>query len=868
MFKKVWLVLFVAVAVAVASVGCSNQSSLSEQEYIEQAKDFIDHGDYRAAVIQLKNAIRTNPDSMTGRYLLGEVYVRGGNGGSAEKELRKAAELGVEPEAIILKLGDALLLQGEADKLINEFKLLDSDSKQVRSYKSVVIGDAYFQKRDYAEAAVAFQRALGAVQDNTRAKLGLARVALTKRDYGQAARLIDEVVSQTPNEILAWLTKADLHRAQQDGQAAIQAFSKAATLAKSKQDYFYFVAMRSVVLEQLNISNTEQAEVALNELQKAFYKEQFPDVIELNQIRSVLAYQQKHYEQAAELANKVLKQNDKHLGSILLVGAINTVGGRYEQAEKHLTRFLSFVPGHIQARKLLAFVQVNRSRAQEAVETLSPIIEHVAQPDAETLALIARASLQVGDAVKSEGYYALALQENPDESGLMMGLAQSYVAQGEFDKAIVELEKIAKDDDKKHGAELAIAETHIKAKNFVAALETLVAIEKTNADDPLPVSLQGTVYQLMGDEAKAKNEFKRALLLSPAYAPAARSLALMALKVGKKDEAEQYYKDLLAVDSANYATMYDYAQLAMQNDVFEKAAELLKKAKGLDQDKTRSAVLLARLYIRQQKPSLALSELRPLADVNNSAVFAEQGNAQMMMAEYLNAANSYNRVVALESSSATAHYLVYTAYRAANDKANAEKALAASLALDNKYVPSLVAAVEMALSSRDIVGAKQRLSQLKTATPTNDAVLLFSAEIAMRENQPELAVSIYENFYNKTSSTVVLHKLSQAYWSMGKQELSISLLKDAAVKKPQDVEVQYLLASAYEALGEMASAIDTYEVVIKLNDRHVIALNNLAWLIRNDNPKQAREYAQRASELAPDNQAVKDTLMEIEQLGR
>jgi Tfp pilus assembly protein PilF len=91
----------VALAIALAFVsaggfsGCDRTASLSEQEHIQRAKDFEAKGDLKTSVIELKNAVQKNPDSAQARLLLGQIYLKTGQGAEAEKELLRAKSLGV-----------------------------------------------------------------------------------------------------------------------------------------------------------------------------------------------------------------------------------------------------------------------------------------------------------------------------------------------------------------------------------------------------------------------------------------------------------------------------------------------------------------------------------------------------------------------------------------------------------------------------------------------------------------------------------------------------------------------------------------------------------------------------------------------------
>ena len=66
----------------------------ASDEYFQDAKKYLKDGDSNAAVIQLKNALQKDRNNIGARRLLGEIYLRMGNGPSAEKELRAARSRG------------------------------------------------------------------------------------------------------------------------------------------------------------------------------------------------------------------------------------------------------------------------------------------------------------------------------------------------------------------------------------------------------------------------------------------------------------------------------------------------------------------------------------------------------------------------------------------------------------------------------------------------------------------------------------------------------------------------------------------------------------------------------------------------------
>jgi hypothetical protein len=71
--------------------------------------------------IQLKSAIQLNPKGAEARFLHGKVLLETGDSAAAAVELRKAAELGYDENQLIPPLASAMVQQGEAKQVVEQF---------------------------------------------------------------------------------------------------------------------------------------------------------------------------------------------------------------------------------------------------------------------------------------------------------------------------------------------------------------------------------------------------------------------------------------------------------------------------------------------------------------------------------------------------------------------------------------------------------------------------------------------------------------------------------------------------------------------------------------------------------------------------
>ncbi len=138
--------------------------SINVDEVIDRAAVLYESGAHRASVIELKNAVREDPANARARQLLGENYIELGDANSAEKELRRALDLGVDAAVLAVPLARVMLLQGRYEDALDAAEAAAAPAGSARAAVLVVRGRAYGSLADLDAAEAAFRAArIGAV---------------------------------------------------------------------------------------------------------------------------------------------------------------------------------------------------------------------------------------------------------------------------------------------------------------------------------------------------------------------------------------------------------------------------------------------------------------------------------------------------------------------------------------------------------------------------------------------------------------------------------------------------------------------------------------------------------------------------------
>lgn len=184
--------------------GCGQEEPKSDREYIRAATALNDAGRYKDTVNELKAALLANPRNTEARWMLGQTYITLGEGEGAEKELRRAADLGIDWAEMLVPIARAQILQGDLEGAI---ATLDTHPVVATTQLGQVLtmrGDILSLKHDPAAAARRYAEALGVSPVPIDAFIGDARLRFQYGDRALAmTRLEDAALIDARNIELA-----------------------------------------------------------------------------------------------------------------------------------------------------------------------------------------------------------------------------------------------------------------------------------------------------------------------------------------------------------------------------------------------------------------------------------------------------------------------------------------------------------------------------------------------------------------------------------------------------------------------------------------------------------------------------------------
>ena len=620
--------------------------------------------------------------------LLASIYFKKGESSKSVQYYEKALKLGVELDSLQhFELGSGYHDIGKFSKSVEQLRPLSIGNNEIALNSMFILGDAYLQLNEKANARSAFQFFISGNQKNDKmelAKFNHAKISLDLGYEDQAITGLTDFLNQYPNSV--YVTEAReillLYYARTNNfrQALelLKQFSQSSASYQKVAPRIYF----GRGIELVNDLQYAAADELLSQIRQfkssPFYA---PSIF----WRGELAYRNEKYEQSINYLNEFLRIRVEPLGEASIEHAWYNLGYAYFELEDYAKAMPFFeklnasnknITQELRNESILraadcAFMEKNTTKAKSLYGQVSNSKDYGNDYASFQLALIAG----INSSTEKITLLRSALQKFPSSVYIplmTMELADTYMSEEDYEKAILLLEKIPslvdKDDE-------FIPESYLKL---------------------------GIAYYNLEQTSEAITQYERLVTQFPSSAQAAEALEnakALYVEKGQIDAYQEFLKtggrsiDNLQKDSLLFQyvqTVYaDGKDIPLQNaldeyvkkfpdglfiaDVLNYKSEMLVKQKKWNEAANNYVLLASKGTTKYQEKALRQSA---------RIYFFE-------LANYALALESFNQLVALTTKSdvmleamrgqVRAHYFL----KLWNDGATSAKALLANPASNN-----------------------------------------------------------------------------------------------------------------------------------------------------------------------------------------
>ena len=828
--------------------------------HYEAALHLFKEDDMEGALSAIKDCLLEDESFLPAHILLARILLEGGGGSAAENALDSASRLGGDPAILWPLRAEAWLKQHQYQKLL---ALTPSEGLPPDAQAQVLMvrGAAHIELREYGRADQSFEVAISLDPRYSASRVQYATSAFRRGDLDTAERRAKDALTNAPGDANAWHIMASIHHRRGDVAAALEAYRRALSLSTK-----HLEARLSRAALLVDLHRYEDAKEDL--LYLAEHSPRDPRAHYLESV--VLERESKHAEARAALEDTAGLLKDLGAEEIrrssqleLLAGMVYYELGAFEQSRGYLESYIKRNPNTVGPRKVLASIMLKERQPADAIEVLRPAVT-LAPNDSNAFALLGTAYMQNGRPEQASAYLerALAIEENAPPS-VRTRLALSRMDTGFGGTGLEDLEVLFTGDPERYqtaGTILVVA--FLRQRRYEEALRTAEQLTVVNPDSLTLRNLLGTAQLALGDKATAERTFLAILEQDPRFLPARANLAQLDAAAGRLDRARKRLEALLEDRPTSANTMIQLAQVEESAGRLEVSLRWLLKAQDADPRSARVVLALTDFHLRQGNAKAALAVAEDAAtwaqedlDVMSALgrALAATGRTDVASAVYTNMATaagfdtpSLYRVARLQLSIGAGKDAIYTLTKGLQGNP------------DDLASRMLLAEAEVGVGASD--KALALAEALVADYPDLSSGYLLLGDVHMRLGRFDEAIAQYRKSHDLEAGTVTTLRLYRAHLVAGDRARARSVLSPWVASHPTDSTARAALAEDLLAGGELDAARGQYERLLERDPSNPTVLNNLAYILDQQQAPRAYELAQRAHELAPDNPAISDTV--------
>lgn len=843
---------FIALLLLLGLSACG-QTGLSSAEHLTKAKDYLSNQELREAAIELLNAAQKNPDNLEARWLLAKVSLELGDSARAEKEARRVVELGLAPEKAYPLQIQALFLQEDFDKVIVETnQLVEGMPKPDQALVLGLRGQAYLAKQEFEKAKESLSRALEADSSTTAALVGMGKWHGFQGQYEEARRWTQLALDAEASSPDAWSLLGDIEQAERKRKEAEAAYGNA---IKFRRYPTLDRAKRALVRIQLEDFSGAQKDIQVLK-QKGWGKHPY-----INYVKGIYHLRQQQYAEAAQAFEASQRALPTYLPTKVYLATTYLIQGKLEQALGLAQQLHSQVPHSLRTKRLLGEILVRRSEFDAAKQVLQTALRE-RDKDNVTLRMLGTVSLLQGSSRESVEYFEKVVQQEPEsQQARDMLMIAKLIDRQPLPGDITPAQDTSPSEV--FAPQFLQALDAFNQGQLGQALERAQALHEKYPDKVEPLNLMAAVHLALDEWDQARKELERVLDMAPTEPSASKNLARIELNEGHLSESKTLLERLLAErpDDPEALTLLAQTETRLGNEA--QAIQLLEQGIRHNPHESSLRALLAQKYHQAGRVEEVLELTRNLTDqqVKEQPILLKlRGKTQMLRNDVASARRTFERWTQAVPDSAPAHFLYGDSLARSGNLEQAQQELEQAIELDPSYLPARVGEIKMLVQGEEMKKAKKALTQLRADFGDQPPVLGIEGWFALGTGDYSTAEKRFTAALAQNPDTELTLLLVRALWGQEKYDQAHWVMQDWLQDHPRDLPVLLHLADSYLSLNREEQARSLYARVVELYPNHVPALNNLAWLSRNQDLDQAITYAERAYELVPNDPYVLDTL--------
>lgn len=835
-------------------------SDMTSEEHLARAAAFMAEGDYPAAQIALKNAAVKDPRSVTARYELAKLAQLQGDWAAAEKEARRAIELGVAGD-VYVRLIEARYMQEQYEGVIDETAdLTDMPDGALRADIMGYRALAQMELRQYRDAEASVEAGLELAADSSVALLARSIYEQGVGSRETALELAQSVVEQEPGFALALIQLGELKQQNADLKGAMDMYTRAV----DAQSFVSLASARRAYIAA-RLGNMDLARSDLAALDTSAYKEH-PDA---TFTRGFVAFLDGSYDTAAQNLMHSISMGDPTPLAVLYLASAFVQNGNLEQARQVVNQLHRVLPESVEVNRLMASIEIQQGDIQAARERIAALPQS-GETDQIALEMLGTMALMEGDGDAAVEYFEKLVSLAPESAEARRLLQRAMTMRGDFvgDLSAMAEGGFSRED---YGRALVSAASAYEQGQLEEAFGIAQNLQRQFPDKVDPLNLLGAMHLASGDVEQGREYFTRALLVDPENSSATRGLARIYLANGEEERALRMISEYVKNHPDDRAAIGIKANaILLTQDFAEAERRLTQLTQGVNNNIVARAFLV-RLYFDNGKYEQVLFTTENLTReemLAQPSLVELRGKSLSRLGRLEDAGKTWERWLSNFPDSVLANYYHGLYLQGAGQQEEALEYFKKSRDLNPGYLPVRLELVRFHARAGDSERAFRELEQLKSELrEERGQVWLTEAWMHVQVGAYDAAAGAARRSLELEPAPDAVVLLFVSLNTEGRGEEGVEVMETWLKEFPAEQTLLSMLARTYLERGENERAVGLYKRMLAVRPDSVEALNNLAWVLKDSDLEQAVTYAQLALEVAPDDPQVLDTVAALRAKG-
>jgi tetratricopeptide (TPR) repeat protein len=454
-------------------------------------------------------------------------------------------------------------------------------------------------------------------------------------------------------------------------------------------------------------------------------------------------------------------------------------------------------------------------------------------PEAEVKFRLSKALQEIYNRKFAEAQQDLdaALKLDPDSAFLHFKNAEFAATQGQYDKALLEGNRGLSLSPTWTDPYYFLVDIYLLTRRPQDAENLAKKLLEMNPEDGAAVIRLSRCYQaeqLVGPSILVLEEFLESY---PYQIDVRRELARLLSRLGRYDESEAAYKELIGMAAGDPSLWDEYAQVQILDGKFEDAAATYQKELEIIPSDFLTRLELVKVCLKLGKKDLAREQADLAKSFAPGRAEVWEMSAEMFLTErqYQKAKAEYQELMKIDPKNVHAIYNLGLIESELKNWDQAIKWFSQIPKNSELGVDAQVQVIWALYNQGDKARAAQTAQALVKEHPGKKAAWLTLAGIYQKD----------ENYRG-----------------------AVERLNDALKHIPEDVDILYSLAMAYSLAGDDSKALEFGQTALSKKPDEPALLNFLGYTLleQGTDLKQAETYIKSALSKEPDNGAIIDSM--------